>query len=268
MRRKHIKAKTFVFEYAMTLEEIEFELDRIWDELGYKSQEYPCEHSWRRDGVNSYMILRFCETHNLKCFIHHQGRKIQAYIPPDADSHTPVCNFSVWGDHAYWYGKPAEERGANNSSAANNAAAQLVTTGGPQHIPTKCVKRAFEVDNTPPFAEWGDEWQMHEDLCSNFEELVKTSKNLKCCKTLKYFWTHDITLALVRLRHLQTNRKGTPQCFGIKTHYGESAETPVAATVNVNERVKLKLRAVPKEAKLLQHICETATETLGLDPSA
>ena len=86
---------------------------------------------------------------------------------------------------------------------------------------------------------------MHEDLSSNFDELSRRGK------TLKYFWTHDIKLALVRLRYLQTSRKGTPLCFGIKTHYGESAETPVAATIKVNEHVILKLRAVPREAKLL-----------------
>ena len=103
---------------------------------------------------------------------------------------------------------------------------------------------------------------MHEDLASNFDELCS-----KKSKTLKYFWTHDIKFGLLRLRNLQTSRKGTPLCFGIKTHYSESAEVPVAATVNVNEQVKLKLRAVPKEAKLLQHICETATEMLGLDLS-
>ena len=42
----------------------------------------------------------------------------------------------------------------------------------------------------------------------------------------------------------------------------------MAATIKVNDRVILKLRAVPQEAKLLQHICETATKMLGLDPSA
>ena len=42
----------------------------------------------------------------------------------------------------------------------------------------------------------------------------------------------------------------------------------MAATIKVNEHVILKLRVVPREAKLLQHICETATEMLGLDPSA
>jgi len=169
----------------------------------------------------------------------------------------------AWGEHAYWYGKPAEERGASNASAANNAAAQLVTTEGPLHIPTKCVKRAFEVDNTPPFRDWGDEWAMHEDLTSNFDELCS-----KKSKTLKYFGTQDIKFGLLRLKNLQTSRKSTPLCFGIKTHYGESAEVPVAATVNGCEHVMLKLRAVQREAKLLQHIGETATEMLGLDPSA
>ena len=62
----------------MSTEEVEGALDRIWDDLGYKSQEYPYEHSWRSDGVNTFMILRFCETYSLKCFIHHHGRKIQA----------------------------------------------------------------------------------------------------------------------------------------------------------------------------------------------
>ena len=223
VRGRHVRVKTFIFYYVMSTEGIECELDSIWDDLGYKSQEYPCEHSWRRDGVNSSMNLRFCETHGLKCFIHHQGRKIQTYIPPDADSHTPVCNFSVWGDHAYWYGKPAKERGAGNASAVNKAAAKLVTAEGTLHVPTKCIKRAFEVDVTSPFSEWGDEWALHEDLNSNFEELCSKKGN-----TTKYFWTQDMKFGLLRLKNLRASRKGTPLCFGIKTHYGESAETPVA----------------------------------------
>ena len=36
-RRKHVKADTFVYDYVMSTEDIECELDRIWDDLGYKS---------------------------------------------------------------------------------------------------------------------------------------------------------------------------------------------------------------------------------------
>ena len=55
-----------------------------------------------------------------------------------------------------------------------------MTTDGPLHVPTESIKKAFEVDNAPPFSEWGDERDMLEALTSKFEELCsKKGKSLK-----------------------------------------------------------------------------------------
>ena len=68
-----------------------------------------------------------------------------------------------------------EERGASNASAANKAASQIVTAEEPFRIATKCIKPAFESDNTPAFGEWRDEWAMLEAITDNFAAL--RSKN-------------------------------------------------------------------------------------------
>ena len=53
------------YNYALTEDQIEAELDTIFTELGYVSGEYPFEVGWRGDGVTSKMVLAFAMKHEV-----------------------------------------------------------------------------------------------------------------------------------------------------------------------------------------------------------
>jgi hypothetical protein len=70
----------------MTVDQISAELDICFDEMGYKSDEYPFEHGWRNDGVPASMVIHFCRRQidkgkPLKCFVFHRGHKIAEFVP-------------------------------------------------------------------------------------------------------------------------------------------------------------------------------------------
>ncbi len=115
-------------EIETTLDEIFHELyvaghEKVWAEQGYM---YPFEKGWREDGCTADMVFAFCERKGLKCFVRHKRNLLRAYVPRGLDSHTPVVNFNIWGNHAYWYGVPLESRGVNSSASANSHVAQQV----------------------------------------------------------------------------------------------------------------------------------------------
>ena len=81
----------------MSVEEIGKELDKCFEELGYKDNEYPFEHGWREDGVPGKMVVQFAKRQAaagkpLKCFIFHRGHKISEYVPQNADCHISFCS--------------------------------------------------------------------------------------------------------------------------------------------------------------------------------
>ncbi len=112
------------FTYGATITEIENEMDIIFSELGYEEGEYPFEKSWRADGTTPNMVLRYAERKSLKCYVHHKGGKIEAHVPL-SKTEGPTINFSVFGNHAYWWTKKIEERGVDCSTSANKAAEQM-----------------------------------------------------------------------------------------------------------------------------------------------
>jgi len=98
-------------------------MDLIFTELGHEEGEYPFEHSWRRDGCTSNMILRYAERKKLKCYVHHKGDKIQTHTP-EGNAPCATIHFCIFGNHAYWYSKKIEERCIDRRTNACNTASR------------------------------------------------------------------------------------------------------------------------------------------------
>ena len=133
-------------------------MDLIFTELGHEEGEYPFEHSWRRDGCTSNMILRFAERNKLKCYVHHKGGKIETHVPAN-NLHAATIQYCVFGSHAYWYAKDASTRGADRRTSACNAASQQ-STAAPAAIcdsfSDKEIGKVFGRLPAPPYKDWCD----------------------------------------------------------------------------------------------------------------
>ena len=55
--------------------------------------------------------------------MHHKDGKIEARVPLDGLP-GPTINFSIFGNHAYWWTKKIDELGVDRRSAATNASAK------------------------------------------------------------------------------------------------------------------------------------------------
>jgi hypothetical protein len=116
-----------VYTPGATIKQIEDEMDVIFTELGYEEGGYPFDKSWRRDGITAQMVLRYAERQSLKCYVHHKGVKIEAHVPLSG-AEGPTINFSIFGNHAYWWTRKIDDLGADRRPTATNAAAQSSVT--------------------------------------------------------------------------------------------------------------------------------------------
>ena len=261
---------------SMTEEQIEDELDIIFDKLQYKGDEYPFEKGWRQDGCTSKMILEFCKTHSLTCRIYKdsvaKGNELDCYIP-QGNSRIQV-NFFVRDDHCFWYGKPLEEKGICKESAANHGIALMWDKCNDavdrddddfdmaELIDQFCDKETMcffrKADATPPFAEWRHASELL-DAAPDFEQFHEPPENRWShgTKPKLYFWHADL---LILEPHLRNKLKpGQVTC-----KYGPSPDKPTVLVVNAAECPLFIVRQVPLECELYQAIFDKAAEMLHL----
>ena len=282
--------KTFqrIKEPAQTIEEIVAEMDRIFARL-YTVGAFPYEHGWRQDGCTPIMVEQFCRTHDIKYIARQNRRILKTYTPPKANNHTPTIHFSIFGSHAYWYGKPPEapsdKRPAANNSAAQrgskrktldfeeNQTSDVDFEQNPEEyrggtIQGRELKPLFGQDKVPPFSEWKDEFEMDIAMCNDWEPFRTKRDHNKRRRTggeKLYIWTHDIESIEERLREAQQQHHN----FDVRTIYGQGPDDKtrliVDAGYNVPTMVVVK---IPREHKILQQICKHVTTAMELDPGA
>ena len=112
-----------VFTEAMQEEEIKEELDKIFNDMGYKEGEYPFEGTWRTDGVTSSMVIEFCKQYNINCTCVNANNRPIAHHQAKGERKSNVI-FFVRDDHCFWYGSEAKGTAANKAPSAANAFSQ------------------------------------------------------------------------------------------------------------------------------------------------
>ena len=267
---------------AMTMEEIEADMDIIYRQLGYVDGEFPFERSWRDDGCTSRMVLEFCKKHQLKCFIRHKSRQLLRYVPENATDGTPIVHFSVFSGHAYWYGRGCR---ANNSASQLSAAITVLGDEDALHAAddaSDCDERqrapGREVvsfvqreEVVPAFSEWKTFFDLQEAAHRDWAPLVVEKKDLSVRheesgarkrSARVYFWTTDLRFAERWARDLHAER----QDFDISVMYGQSPDLKTGLVLRVGPNIPtIVVRAVPSDFRELQAICEAAGQEFGSD---
>ena len=274
----------FTTTRGATVRDIEDDFDTIFEELGYKNGEYPFEHSWRRCGATPQMVLAYAKKHDLVCHVHFKDKLVASFCPPERGASTPCLNFSVFGSHAYYYGAPAsgQKAFANHASAMMNVqkedlAADCFSDKQLNRISIKAPASAYK--------QWGRFSDLSSALFCDRASLqyrgegdAKTiAKNKKAFNLAPLFfcnhaqhsnlWIPFKEFVADIMRAAQMN-KGTPEAFSVRLSYGTNPDEPCGCTLIVRDTPKIICKSVPREAQMLQRICDLATVELGLDPGA
>ena len=267
------------YAHVMTEEDIERDLDVIFQELGYVECEYPFENSWKTDGCTSKMILAFCRKHHIICHVMHGSirEKVESYTPEVVDSHTSRVDFFIRDDHCFWYGKEAQLMGFDNKSEARNGISNIwkkeealteeekkkEVTNKEEDIDEyfnnwQCLQTApcFAVtDKVPPFSEW-----------KHFYELLQTAPTFqafKKCKKKKetkiYFFHTDLESCARQLREHQKSGN-----FSMELKYGKSPDVAEVLVVDAPECPTMIVRKVPPKWNIYQAIFAKGQELLKL----
>ena len=240
----------------MSIEDISAHLDFCFDELGYKSDEYPFQHGWRKDGVPASMIIQFCKRQAalycpLKCFVFHRGIKIAEYSPENATKDTPIITMAIWGRHAYFY-----ERGKTNDVASHfdvaGEAKQYSQFAGRQ------VRELYPRNRTPLYELWKEAWEFSEQLKDGFKNMSsKKRKQAGDTQDSVVFKTVDIEESLETLKEVQKDLQGTKQCFTVRPNYGATADHLVSISVASNGCPAIQLRQAGKDRDILARIAKS-----------
>ncbi len=167
MRRKGGPNRTYT--PGATIKQIEDEMDIIFTDIRYEQGDYPFEKSWRRDGITPKMVLRYAERKAVKCYVHHKGGKIEAHVPLDGLP-GPTINFSVFGNHAYWWTRKIDELGNDRRPTATHAASQA-SLANPTHsfdcFSDKEINKVFATQQGPAYTEFSCMTEMIRNLTNN-----------------------------------------------------------------------------------------------------
>ena len=159
-----------IYRPGATIKQIEEEMDIIFTELGYEEGEYPFEKSWRRDGITPKMVLRYAERKAIKCYVHHKGGKIEAHVP-SSGLPGPTINFSVFGNHAYWWSRKIDGLGSDRRPNASNAASQSSIASSQPHsfdcFSDKEINKVFATQQGAAYTEFGCMTEMVRNLINN-----------------------------------------------------------------------------------------------------
>jgi len=301
-RRKQRRVST----EAMQEEEIKKELDKIFNDMGYKEGEYPFEGTWRTDGVTSDMVIEFCKQYNINCMCVTATNRIIANHKATGERKSNVI-FFVRDDHCFWYGSEAKGTAANKAPSAANAFSQKLCSvsrerelddniGQPVSISdteseddnpdedTTCdgndfkqkeIRAFFASDKTPPMTEWKC---FHEDLLQKakqtptkpFESFRQDAPSIQQKDKEKqklYFYTNSCAFAEAELRELLKGVNEISEQFSIKPCYGASPDKVAAIIVRAKGCPTICIKEVPIDWKIYQDMFSECAKSLGLDPS-
>ncbi len=296
-------AQKKLWSFGATLDQIEKDFDKIYDDLGYVDGDFPFENNWRTDGATSKMVLRYAELHNLKCYVHHKGAKVEVFIPEKVDCHTPTINYSLFGHHAYWYAPVIHKDGTREEASEANMAMSKTVIRSEQTeeekeelydaFADKAIAEIVAKVHTPAYTEWGDmeslvlttvseegeelpfeafRYQAPEGKPTLSSSRARQAHNKKkiyfCnCPNNSQTWS-SFTSCLAKLYKLGEEMKSSKQAFTITLCYGASPDIPISARILARNCPTIICRSVPRDVHYLNTICEHATKTLGYDGSA
>ena len=282
--------------HAMTLEQIEWELDTIFENMGYKEGTYPFERSWREDGCTTTMILEFCKKHKLKCFVHYKKKMMTTYTPEDSTCNTPVVNFTIFSKHCYWYGRQVSEqsRERDDQNMANQAAAQMANRAAAKAAAKAAARAVVPEDDddddddndtialdrelaglssrdcVPPFSEWGriDDFWKEGKTDPPWKNLV-TKNDLnerhehadrRRKKACRYYWTDNLQWTECSVRELHEEL----QNFDFTVRYGQRPDLKTGITLNLGKKIPtIVIKSVPADYYALKELCEAVSEEFG-----
>ena len=234
---------------VMTVAQVEQELQACFEELGYKSDEFPFTSGWRHDGVPASMVLQFCRRqaakgNPVKCFVFHKGRKIAEYRPENATDQSPCVTFHIFGEHAYFY-----------HGKAHNAASKMETEA--VSYANMHIREPFARRELPAFTEWREDWEFdaHDGFAALAEECQSKKRRLNDnSKAYAMFWTKDLQSVLASTRAAQERLQGTEACFAIRLKYGNNTNVVNEVQVLQHNCPKIRLKAVCEHAETLNLI--------------
>ncbi len=156
----------------MSIEQIRNKLDEIFAELDYEVGKPPFDEAgWRICGANAHMILRFCMSLNIPCYVHHR-KDILTYVAPEKTKPgQAIVNVSIWGDHCYFYGSDGDKIGTCEMNRVASRKANECPDIAYQNLNSKkekdsdiytsrCIEAPFRHEKTPPFSDWHSEAQL------------------------------------------------------------------------------------------------------------
>ena len=179
----------------LTIEQIQSKLDTIFEELGYKDGTCPFEAGWRASGANAHMILCFCRSMNIPCYVHHRKDLLTFYAPEETKPGSAIVNVSVWGDHCYFYGSDGDKIGVCEMNRVTSRKANESPDLAYSNLETKkeresddyisrTIESPFRHEKTPPFSEWRTESQFIVSMTAGFSDIREEFAGVKNGRTI------------------------------------------------------------------------------------
>ena len=272
----------------LTVEQIQTKLDEIFTALGYEEGKCPFEAGWRVVGANAHMILRFCSSMNIPCYVHHKENLLTYSAPPNGTkSGQAIVNVSIWGGHCYFYGGDGEKIGrcemnriasfkAKDNPQLAYSALKDKTQKENDSYTSRIIEEPFRWEKRPPFSEWRTEFQLVEAMETSFSNISdefstkkrKLRKNEDREDEALLFWSTDIEQIYHQLTDLQETWKGTLNAIDIKPCYGADMHSINNLIVKADKCPKIKIKGVPKDAELLNRLSIKITKYLAINSKA
>ena len=271
----------------LTVEQIQTKLDTIFTELGYKDGEYPFEAGWKACGANAHMILCFCKSMNIPCYVHHHKDLLTYYAPEETKPGEAIVNVAIYGDHCYFYGADNAKIGmcemnrlASNIANQNPDLAYSNLKNQKQKeadvYTNREIESPFRHEKIPPFSEWRTESQLIASIEAAFADIrkefsIKPGKR----KTRSdrendglLFWSTDVHQIYKELQEKQEAWKGTDDVITLKAHYGSDAYSICSLVVEAYKCPRIKIKGVPKDAELLNRMSISITQQCFISEKA
>jgi len=235
------------------------------------------------------MVIRFCEKMEdagtpVKCSIFHNSQKIFELIPEYSNGHTPCMNFSIHGNHAYFY------NGGNQS--ASQTSVHSVKGGIQDEFTNRRIREPFPTERKPSFEVWRDGDELFRGFEDGFLELYaefnpegQKKKQSRLTdnhddRKVVYFYGlkavynpycdspiqadvyamdtyKDLSEYYEEALACQDKLKGTERCFSIERTYGNNPHEVSSLVFRGKDLPRLIFRIVPNTAPMMQHIAKT-----------
>ena len=271
----------------LTIEQIQAKLDTIFTELGYKDGEYPFEAGWKACGANAHMILCFCKSMNIPCYVHHHKDLLTYFAPEETKPGEAIVNVSIHGDHCYFYGANGDKIGICEMNRVASYKANQSPDLAYSNLKNQKEKEAdvytnreiespFRHEKTPPFSEWRTESQLIASMTAAFAD-IREEFNSKPGKRKNrtdretdglLFWSTDVHQIYKNLKELQESWKGSDNAIDLKANYGSDFYSICSLSIGAHKCPKIKIKGVPKDAELLNRMSISITRQCSIDGRA